>query len=862
MSFRSYEDSQIMHNSMDDAYANGVLLLGGAGNEDTTELCYPGGWESVIQVGATIPFTSDYTPRDEVRISGSNGYFWGSNYGPKLEVMGFGEYYITTYGAHYSAYWDGIDPGFFNGTSCATPMAAGAYALVKSYFPGESPEWLRERMRETADDLNVPGRDNQTGYGRVNVIRACYGADRFADLEDSNGFVDMAPFDGQLFDSLNNQTSGNYMDSQDLYKITSDTKGFLLVDLDIFTWGENLDLEIYSDPSLAPQFLLGQSIGPNHADSSYEACGANINVGNTIYIKVFAPNVGDSTSYGLKVKMTENGLDILDSGTNDPGFIHNGKQNTLLGYIDLDASFGVHLTEMILTQSGTMPADKISAVKIYMDTNKDGTFNGGDTLLGSKNYSGTNRFVIGGMNLDLKYQQSPFRFFVLADIGDVSEDASFNLQFTSYKDISTSEKIEIPYDQFPVIYGPFTVGVDTVPPYWESTTGIQSATPKYAAALVQWNSASDLLTPPVKYNVYWTQTLPFNFSTANKTMDVGFWNGTGFDHAWQINGLVNGQTYYAAVRAEDQAGNEETNTVYLQVIPDMTPDPTSPVIVGSVNTPGNAWEVAADPAHERVFVADYDGGVAIIDVSSPSAPSIIDTVSGTEVTGVEYNGTYVYAVGYYGLYIINPDAPGGASVVGTASIDSALDVRVVGNWAYVTDFGTSLYPVNVTNPASPVVGSSVTGGSVGYGIDSEGSYLYIAYNDKPRVYSIADPAAPSFIKSFGGNGAYEIDSVGTRIYVTYWGGNRVSIYDSSNPADPQFKGYYTSTTGTGGSDIVWLHNVLYFGTNDYGIEVINVDNWASAYKIGGVSTDGPDGMDTDGTFIYSAENEDGLKIIL
>ena len=98
--------------------------------------------------------------------------------------------------------------------------------------------------------------------------------------------------------------------------------------------------------------------------------------------------------------------------------------------------------------------------------------------------------------------------------------------------------------------------------------------------------------------------------------------------------------------------------------------------------------------------------------------------------------------------------------------------------------------------------------------------------------------------------------------MTYWDGNRVSIYDSTNPADPLFKGYWTSTTGSGGSDIVWLHNVLYFGTYDHYIEVINVDNWASTYKIGTLSTDGPDGMDTDGTFIYSAENVDGLKIIL
>jgi hypothetical protein len=316
------------------------------------------------------------------------------------------------------------------------------------------------------------------------------------------------------------------------------------------------------------------------------------------------------------------------------------------------------------------------------------------------------------------------------------------------------------------------------------------------------------------------------------------------------------------VRAEDQAGNEESNTEYLQVIPEATSDPTHPTVIGSVNTPGDAWEVFADPANQRVFVADYDGGVAIIDVSVPTSPYIADTVPGSEISGVEYDGTYVYAAGSAGLAIIDPDYAGGAQTIAQVLISSALDVRIVGNWAYVTDFGSSIYPVDITNPYSPVKYASVAGGNTGYGIDSDDGYLYIAFYDKPRVYSLSNPSAPAFIISFGGNGAYEIDSIGDRIYVTYWDGNRVSVYDRSDPANPTFKGYFTSSTGTGGSDIVWVNGYIYFGTNDHHIEVLNVDNWASIYKVGTLSTGGPDGMDTDGNLIFSAENEDGLKIII
>jgi len=105
MSFRTYSDSEAMHNTMDFAYENGVLLVGGAGNEDSTELTYPASWSCVIEVGGTSPFLKapTYVPTDEIRISVSAGFGWGSNWGPHLEVMAFGEHYITTYGSGPSA---------------------------------------------------------------------------------------------------------------------------------------------------------------------------------------------------------------------------------------------------------------------------------------------------------------------------------------------------------------------------------------------------------------------------------------------------------------------------------------------------------------------------------------------------------------------------------------------------------------------------------------------------------------------------------------------------------------------------------------------------------------------------------------
>lgn len=87
-----------------------------------------------------------------------------SNQGPEIEVAAPGEdIYSTQLGSTY---------GTGNGTSFAAPHVAGVASLIRARNPGLTAPQVRQILIETADDIESPGFDTLTGYGRINAYEA------------------------------------------------------------------------------------------------------------------------------------------------------------------------------------------------------------------------------------------------------------------------------------------------------------------------------------------------------------------------------------------------------------------------------------------------------------------------------------------------------------------------------------------------------------------------------------------------------------------------------------------------------------------------------------------------------------------
>ncbi|WP_075981631.1 S8 family peptidase [Bacillus massilinigeriensis] len=142
-------DSYALHQVVDRAYKNGILVVAAAGNYGRVDgtgdtVMYPARYDSTIAVSATDP--------NNIR-----GNF--SATGNTIEVAAPGVDILSTFLNNGYAY--------MSGTSMAAPYVSGTLALLKEANPGDSIYQLREKLRNNAIDLGTNGPDNYYGFGLI-----------------------------------------------------------------------------------------------------------------------------------------------------------------------------------------------------------------------------------------------------------------------------------------------------------------------------------------------------------------------------------------------------------------------------------------------------------------------------------------------------------------------------------------------------------------------------------------------------------------------------------------------------------------------------------------------------------------------
>jgi len=122
-------------------------FTGAAGNA-SGPVDFPGNLNNVFTVSASNEYDEFKT-----KTSRDGEYWWGSNFGPEVDLSAPGVHNLTTDISGAGGYTED-DYTDFNGTSSATPIVAGAAGLLLSANNDLTELQVRDRLKQVADFKN------------------------------------------------------------------------------------------------------------------------------------------------------------------------------------------------------------------------------------------------------------------------------------------------------------------------------------------------------------------------------------------------------------------------------------------------------------------------------------------------------------------------------------------------------------------------------------------------------------------------------------------------------------------------------------------------------------------------------------
>ncbi len=158
MSFGAYTNSELISDSIEYAYNNGVICVAAAGNSHTDMKSYPAGYANVIAVAATN--------QSDIKASFSNYGSWVDIAAPGVNIFST----MPSYDVSLTQYY-GYTKNYSNlsGTSMACPFVAGVCSLLLARNASYDFQQVQSILKSSADAVSS---DYYIGQGRLNAYQA------------------------------------------------------------------------------------------------------------------------------------------------------------------------------------------------------------------------------------------------------------------------------------------------------------------------------------------------------------------------------------------------------------------------------------------------------------------------------------------------------------------------------------------------------------------------------------------------------------------------------------------------------------------------------------------------------------------
>ncbi|HTW92320.1 MAG TPA: T9SS type A sorting domain-containing protein [bacterium] len=262
----------------------------------------------------------------------------------------------------------------------------------------------------------------------------------------------------------------------------------------------------------------------------------------------------------------------------------------------------------------------------------------------------------------------------------------------------------------------------------------------------------------------------------------------------------------------------------------------------------------------RAYVADYNAGLQILDVSVPSRPMLLAQYdSSRTVRSATARDSFAY-VSWPMPRMVTLDVTDPHHPLRVAGCDGMFnppeDMVLRDSFVYCAEMNR-FQIVNVARPRQPVlVGSCVSTDGVYFGLAVQDTLAYVAGGASLEVVSVADPANPRVIDS-GGRASSGVTVKDTFAYIPY-PYDTLFVYSVADPSN--FRLLSAVPASVWPWDAVLGESRVYVGAGN-GIDVYILSNPAQPHHAGSVSpADGVRRLSYAGGLLYAALWEGGVAI--
>ncbi len=305
--------------------------------------------------------------------------------------------------------------------------------------------------------------------------------------------------------------------------------------------------------------------------------------------------------------------------------------------------------------------------------------------------------------------------------------------------------------------------------------------------------------------------------------------------------------------------SDYSNTLPVQTLSKPLPNPE---LVGFLSDLGSIGDVTV--AGTMAYVASDPFGVVVVDVTNPAAPYVIGSQHPAgPASQIAVSGGVAVAVGTpRGTDIVDVRDPVYPRVA-TSISGNAVDVATSGNFAYLAS-GGDLKVVDITNPYSAYVTSTVITPGSAYGVAVSGNRAVIADATKGvSVVDITNPYAPCLLGNVQLTGtAWKAAVSGNTAYVTTSYPVSLVSVDISVPSSPRVLGVIYPCNGA--FDVTLSGGYAFLSADASGMFVVDIANPSAMRIVAQYDTSQvrclPNGCDVKNGKLYTASFGMGLFI--